>query len=207
MKKLFLIFFVVGLILFFFSCQQEHVLTPDLEETDGVITSLAKKPTASISCTTDYDFVGHLGIFDAEGRLLAWKGTISGDIVGVIKWWSVLPMSYTGQASHYEDRFEVWNAAETELLLAGDEAGSTTARHGKNSNWRTNGTVTEVGQGFEDWLGRQEHAEGHFTWAAPGLPEHGTGTFRVAGSSSKTAPGKQSTGKSAIAWGNIKAGK
>jgi hypothetical protein len=139
---------------------------------------IAKKPAPTLTGTTEYNFVGHLGEV-VDGRLLAWVGTISGDINGVIKWWMVLPTSLTGQANHYEDRFEIWNAGETVLLLAGDEAGTTTARHGKNSNWRTNGTVTEVGPGYEDWLGRQEHAEGHFTWAAPGLPDYGYGTLRV----------------------------
>jgi hypothetical protein len=176
MKALLIIFLIIGTGLLFLGCSDESALTPELGQSDQVTNFLAKKP---ISDSTEYDFVGHLGIFDSEGRLLAWKGTVSGDINGVIKWWMVLPMSYTGQASHYEDRFEIWNAAETELLLAGDEAGTTTARHGKNSNWRTNGTVTEVGQGFEEWLGRQEHSEGHFTWAAPGVPDHGTGTFRI----------------------------
>ena len=176
MKALPIMFLIIGTSLLFLGCSDESALAPELGQNDHMLTSLAKKP---ISDSTEYDFVGHLGIFDAEGRLLGWQGTISGDINGVIKWWMVLPMSYTGQASHYEDRFEIWNAAETELLLAGDEAGTTTARHGKNSNWRTNGTVTEVGQGFEDWLGRQEHSEGHFTWAAPSLPDHGTGTFRI----------------------------
>jgi hypothetical protein len=176
MKALLIIFLIIGTGLLFFGCSDESALAPELGQSGQAVTSLAKKP---ISDSTKYDFVGHLGIFDAEGRLLAWQGTISGGINGVIKWWMVLPMSYTGQASHYEDRFEIWNAAETELLLAGDEAGTTTARHGKNSNWRTNGTVTEVGQGFEEWLGRQEHSEGHFTWAAPGVPDHGTGTFRI----------------------------
>ena len=145
-----------------------------------VESALEKKPAPTLTDTTIYQFVGALEIFDAQGRLLAWQGTVSGDIVGVIKWWMVgESMSYTGQASHYGDRFEIWDAGEEELLLAGDEAGTTTARHGKNSNWRTNGTVTEVGPGFEDWLGRTEHAEGHFTWAAPGLPDEGYGTIRI----------------------------
>lgn len=144
-----------------------------------VQSALEKKPAPTLTVTTTYQFVGTLGILDAEGRLLAWQGTVSGDIVGVIRWWMVVEsMSYTGQASHYVDRFEIWSAAG-ELLLAGDEAGTTTARHGKNSNWRTNGTVTEVASGLEDWLGRTEHAEGHFTWAAPGLPYEGYGTIRI----------------------------
>ena len=140
---------------------------------------IAKKPAPSLRCTTVYDFRGDEGIFDTEGRLLGWQGVISGDIEGVIKWWMVLPMSTTGQASHYEDRFEIWNADETVLLLAGDEAGTTTARHGKNSNWRTNGIVTESSAEYEEWIGRKDHAEGHFTWVEPDWPDQGYGTFRV----------------------------
>ncbi len=126
-----------------------------------------------------YTFAGHLGQFDSEGRLLGWQGTISGDINGVIKWWMVVPFKATGQASHFEDRFEIWNADETILLLAGEEAGTTTVRHGKNSNWRANGIVTEASPGFEEWIGRHVHEGGNFIWAAPGLPSHGWGAFRV----------------------------
>ena len=138
---------------------------------------MAKKPAPSLTVTTKYDFVGHLGEV-VDGRLLAWVGTISGDIEGVIKWWMVLPTSLTGQANHYEDRFEIFDSTGA-LILAGDEAGTTTARHGKNSNWRTNGTVTEAYGEFEVWLGRKEHAEGHFTWASPGVPLEGYGTLRI----------------------------
>jgi hypothetical protein len=179
MKRLIFMFLIIGATMIFFGCSENNPTAPELFQSDQVTTTLAKKPAPTLKGTTVYDFVGHLGEVDAEGRLLAWKGTISGDINGVIKWWMVVPFDVTGQVSHYEDRFEIWNAEETVLLLAGDEAGTTTARHGKNSNWRTNGTVTEVGPGFEDWIGRPEHCEGHFTWAAPGLPDHGDGTFKV----------------------------
>ena len=141
----------------------------------------AKKPAPSLRCTTEYDFVGHLGTFDAEGRLLAWKGTISGDIEGVIKWWMALPTSPPGQASHYEERFEIWNGDETDpvLLLAVDEAGTTTVRHGKNTIWRANGVVTKAAPEFENWIGRQTHNSGNAIWAAPGVPDSGEGTFRI----------------------------
>jgi hypothetical protein len=174
--------FVVGFGLLGCGESAEPLLAPNdqsVAKSSLAGSALEKKPAPTLIGTTTYTFVGTLGIFDAEGRLLAWQGTVSGDIVGVIQWWMVgESMSYTGQASHYVDRFEILNAAG-ELLLAGDEAGTTTARLGKNSNWRTNGTITETGPGFEDWLGRMEHAEGHFTWAAPGLPEEGYGTIRI----------------------------
>lgn len=136
------------------------------------------KPAPTLTGTTEYDFVGYLGQFDAEGRLLGWEGTISGDIEGTIQWWMVVPFATTGQVSHYDCRVVILDAAG-ELLLAGDEAGSTTVRHGKNSIWRTNGIVTDASEEFENWLGRQVHEEGHFTWAAPGVPDHGYGTSRV----------------------------
>ena len=138
---------------------------------------LAEKPAPSLTGTTEYDFVGYLGEFDDQGRLLAWEGTITGDIEGVIQWWMAVPMA-SGQVSHYDCRVVILDATG-ELVLAGDEAGSTTVRHGKNSIWRTNGIVTDASEEFEGWIGRHVHEEGHFTWAAPGVPDHGTGTFRV----------------------------
>jgi hypothetical protein len=138
----------------------------------------AKKPAPTLTGTTEYDFVGHLGIFDAEGRLFAWLGTISGDIEGVIQWWMVLPTT-TGQASHYDDRCLIFDAAGA-LLLAVDEVGTTTVCHGKNTVWRANGIVTEAYGEFEDWIGRQTHNSGDATWLIPGiLPLDGEGIFRV----------------------------
>ena len=144
----------------------------------------AKKPAPTLTGTTDYDFVGYLGIFDAKGRLLCWKGTISGDIEGVIQWWMVVPTKKTGQASHYVERFEIWDInpvdPDAELLLAVDEEGTTTVRHGKNTVWRANGIVTEAYGEFEDWIGRQTHNSGDATWLIPGiLPLDGEGIFRV----------------------------
>jgi predicted phosphoadenosine phosphosulfate sulfurtransferase len=136
------------------------------------------KPAPTLTGTTEYDFVGYLGQFDAAGRLLAWQGTISGDIEGVIQWWLAVPMATTRQVSHYDDRWVILDG-EGDVLLAGDEAGSTTVRQGETSLWRTNGTVTEASEEFENWLGRQVHEEGEFTWAAPGVPDHGWGTFRA----------------------------
>ena len=140
----------------------------------------AKKPAPSLRCTIEYDFRGadDPPTFDAEGRLLCWEGPISGDIEGVIQYW-MPPGTITGQVNHFVARWEIWNATKTELLLAGDSAGTTTIRHGKNSVWRGNGIVTEASAEFEAWIGRNVHDGGHFTWAAPGLPDCGEGIFRI----------------------------
>jgi len=137
----------------------------------------AKKPAPALRGTTEYDFVALNGIVDAEGRLLCWEGPISGDINGVIQWW-MPPGTITGQVNHFVARWEIWDGGV--LLLAGDEAGTTTIRHGKNSVWRANGIVTEASPEFEDWIGRQVHDGGHFTWVIPGvLPDYGWGIFRI----------------------------
>jgi len=177
MKHFISVFLIIGSVLIFFGCQKDNPTSPELNQSDQTPIFLAKKPAPSLNCTTEYDFAGHLGIFDAEGRLLGWIGEIHGDIEGVIKWWMVVPMNTTGQASHFEARFEIWK--DGELLLAGDEEGKTNVRHEKNTVWQANGIVTEASQKFEEWIGRQVHESGHFTWADSGLPDHGEGTFRV----------------------------
>ena len=87
-------------------------------------------------------------------------------------------MRFAGQTSHYGGGFQIWISGVLVLEGVGGE-GSTTVRHGRDSIWRSNGTVTYAAPEFEDWLGRQVHQAGHFTWAAPGVPEAGFGTFRV----------------------------
>jgi len=177
MKHLIIVLLVIGSVLIFFGCQHDSPMAPELRQNDQTQISVAKKPAPSLNGTTEYDFAGHLGIFDAEGRLLAWEGEIHGDIEGVIKWWVILPMKATGQASHFKARLEIWNNGE--LLLAGYEAGKTNVRHEKNTVWQANGSVTEASEEFEDWIGRRIYEKGYFTWVAPGLPGHGDSIFRV----------------------------
>ncbi len=137
---------------------------------------------APLKVTTEYVFVGGDGEFDAEGRLLAWEGTTSGDIEGVIQWWMVVPFSITGQVSHWSYRWEIWDDTGSFLLLAGNAAGTTTDRPGKNGVWRANGIVTYVNPAFlevDDWFGRRVHDSGEFVWFSPGVPSHGWGKFRI----------------------------
>lgn len=137
----------------------------------------AKTP---LYCTTDYYFVGHLGIFDDEGRLLCWKGTVSGDINGEINWWMYILDKKCPQVTHFAgDIWEILDSETDEVLLRGDEKGTTTIRHGKNSVWRSNGKVIEAYGGFEIWVGRNVHMSGHFTWIVPGFPGSGSGIIRI----------------------------
>jgi hypothetical protein len=139
---------------------------------------------APLNVTTEYYFVGHLGTFDADGRLLAWEGPTSGDIEGIIRWWMVVPFQVKGQVTLFANaRWEIWDETDTFLILEGYEAGTTTNRPGKTGVWRANGIVTYVNSDYldvENWFGRRIHDGGEFIWAIPGeLPDWGWGKFRV----------------------------
>ncbi len=145
-------------------------------------TATAEK-SAPLNATLEYYFVGHLGEFDSEGRLLAWQGTTSGDINGIIRWWMVVPFSITGQVTHFQERWEIWDETDSFILLAGYNAGTTTNRPGKTGVWRSNGVVTYVDPytpALAKWYGRHMHESGEFFWLFPGgPPSHGDGKFRV----------------------------
>ena len=47
-------------------------------------TTAAADDPGPLKSTTEYWFVGHLGQFDDQGRLLAWEGNVSGDIDGMM---------------------------------------------------------------------------------------------------------------------------
>ncbi len=139
----------------------------------------AKKP---LYCTTDYTFVGHLGIVDDDGRLLAWQGTVNGDINGEIEWWMYILDKKCPQVTHFaNDRWMIFDTDTGDLLLKGDEQGTTTIRNGKNSNWRSNGIILETNEDLAIWIGRQVHMSGHFEWIDfdIGFPGSGSGIIRI----------------------------
>ena len=139
----------------------------------------AKKPAPKLEGTTKYSYVFE-GPIDTEGRQLVWQGPITGDIEGVIQWW-IGEITKTGGVSHYDDRCVILesDADDAPVLLAVDESGSTTTRDGQDTIWRTNGVVTDGSGGFEDWIGRQTHADGNVEFDTPGGLPGGMGTFRV----------------------------
>ena len=139
----------------------------------------AKKPAPSLTCTIDYEFVGHLGETDDDERLLVWDGEIHGDIEGQILFWIVPDggppnMPFAAHASFYEARWEIYVAGD--LVLAGDSAGTTATPLGKDGIWRGEGIVTEAYGEFEDWIGRQSYEGGNVNWD---FPFSGSGVFRI----------------------------
>ena len=139
----------------------------------------APKPVPSLNFTFECEYVAHLGIVDAEGRLLVWDGPLHGDIEGQIRWWFVPqggPPNMPGkeQVKFYEARWEILDSEDL-LLLAGDDAGTTATPGEKDGIWRGNGKVTEAYGEFEDWIGRRIYESGTVYW----YPLSGDGIFRI----------------------------
>ena len=163
-------------------------------------------PISALTCTITYNFVGHLGTIDDEGRLLAWDGEIHGDIEGVIKWWFDLSHSrQIGQTSYYAARWEIYDLVG-KLILAGDDAGTTAKPTGEDGIWRGKGTVTEASAEFEDWIGRQIYDGGNVTWDENGIPKDGEGTFRIVPVSDFNGDGKVDASDISIMAGNWNTG-
>ncbi len=141
---------------------------------------LGKKPVPALNCTIDYVLARHLGIFDSEGRILAWDGTIHGDLEGRILWWFVPGggppnMPDVAHVGFYEARWEVWDGDD--LLLAGVSSGSTALPPDKDGIWRGNGVVTEAGAEYGAWLDRPTKEGGSVVFDS--FPFYGNGFLRV----------------------------
>lgn len=118
-----------------------------------------------------------------DGYLLAWVGTIDGDIEGCIEWWIELatwtavtnPDSPT-QASHYMMKTRIYDECGGTLILETFERGTTTMAN--SPTWRANGVVTYADEAlFPGWEGRQVHESGNFSVDV--FPWEGTSTFRL----------------------------
>lgn len=121
-----------------------------------------------------------------DGYLLAWVGTIDGDIEGCIEWWiEVATWTDTtkpgspAQASHYTGMTRIYElgacGVEDDLILETLERGTTTMA---NTSWRENGVVTYADEDlFPGWEGRRVHQRGRFSVDV--FPYEGTSTFRL----------------------------
>ncbi|HSM04252.1 MAG TPA: hypothetical protein VK858_06510 [Longimicrobiales bacterium] len=159
-------------------CTGDGPISPPLE-VDAALAKVGIKPAPSLDNTIDYVFVAHLGVVDAEGRLLVWEADIDGDVEGQMKWWFVLGggppnMPEAAHVAHYEGRWEIWSGGE--IVLAGHSAGTTAQPKGKDGIWRGAGKVTETAAGYEGWMGSPIFEGGNVNWD---FPFSGQGIFRV----------------------------
>ena len=183
MKNLFLIFFVVGVIIVFFGCQQESALTPELSENEQLPASFAK-PLPYLTGTTDTPF-NFPPLPDPGGSdfPVFWKGTVVFEKVtyGLYFLSTGAPRDFS-QASPFFEYFiihEIGN--EQNVYLKGWNAGVVTYanKDPEPVKFHANGKITEAYGSFAAWQDRPIHIRGIVTWIAVGLPEKAAGTFRI----------------------------
>ena len=118
--------------------------------------------------------------------ILAWEGTIQGDVNGVIRWWidtteTVFPI-YVGRwevlASDPVYPKESCEPDET-VIMAVYSAGTNFEPVDGIAEWSGKGIVTFVTEPYLKWFGRRTTEGGWYNFAAPGLPNYGEGTFMI----------------------------
>jgi hypothetical protein len=144
--------------------------------------ALAKKP---LQATTEHTLAPP-GPPDADGYVLAWVGTIDGDIEWCIEWWielatwtNITKPDSPAQASHYTQKTRIYEVGacgvQEGLILETLERGTTTMA---NTSWRANGVVTYADPDlFPGWEGRRVHERGRFSVDV--FPWTGKSTFRL----------------------------
>jgi hypothetical protein len=183
MKKIILVFMVIGASMIFFGCQQDPALTPELGQSDQGVNSLAKKPSPNLK--------GYgVTMFDIANGPFYWEGTMNFDgydgAYGIIFESLEAPREYS-QASPYAENFWIYKKdtdftnPENVYLKGWVEGVVTNANNPPDdpSKFLSNGKIEEAYGEFEMWQGRTIHFRGFVYWNPDGLPHHAEGPVRI----------------------------
>ena len=131
---------------------------------------------------TAYYFVGVPG--SDPSWLLAWEGTIQGDVNGVIRWWLDTSESFD---SDYVTRWEVLKCdpddpslclLDAPVIMAGYSAGTNFEPVDGFVEWSGKGVVTFVAPQYAKWFGRRTTEGGWYSFDDEGNPT-GVGPFMI----------------------------
>lgn len=185
MRHLILVFLVIGSVMFFFSCQEESALAPELSLSNQVPVSLAKaKSSPNLIGTVKTDFTFTPPTF--------WNGTIDfgedfgeNHVYGITFYSYGAPRDYS-QASPFEEDFYIYESGKDwddpdYLYMKGSNSGvvSYANKAPDPVKFRANGKIEVANEPFAEWLGCNVHIRGTVTLIAVGVPKGASGTFRI----------------------------
>ena len=187
MKKLIFVFLFFGIAMLYNSCSDNNPSAPQLNQSDQVVNTLAKKPALNLTGTANTLF-NFPPLPDPDGSDLPvfWKGTIDfgDDTYGIYFLSYDAPRDYSQASPYYEDFVihEVGN--EAYVYVKGWNAGVVTNANNPPdypSKFLANGKIDEAYGPFDGWLGRNTHIRGEVIWRTDGsgLPERAEGTLRI----------------------------
>ncbi|UCH14591.1 MAG: hypothetical protein JSV22_01175 [Bacteroidales bacterium] len=187
MKRLILMFLIIGVTIVFFGCSENSFMTPESDQSDLAPTRLkGTKPAPNLIGEMDLYFT--FGNWPAEP---VWVGTVTFEDYGEygMRFYHLSPFKEYSQASPFEEWFEIYDLGDdTHVYLAGPDVGVTTTANKppEPCKYRMNGEIEVATAPFEGWLGRNVHMSGVITWQNLGTPEApviapatAPGTFRI----------------------------
>ena len=162
MKRILIMFLILGLALVFFNCTENNPTIPELKNIEEITSTLNKKPAPNLIGEMELDFVA--GLFEGELADVVWDGTVEfeGDGTYGIRFHHLSPQKGFSNASPFVEYFEIYDLVDPTLIyIAGPDEGVTTL---SNSKYRMNGEVEVANTPFTGWLGRHVHMSGIITW-------------------------------------------
>ena len=185
MKRLIILFLVIGVTLFFFGCSENNSTAPEFDQSGQLTTTLAKKPSPNLIGTAVADFG-----FISVDPLIVWQGEI--DFGGITYGLTFIshgaPRDYSQASPFYED-FIIYEyntdwTIPANVYMKGWNAGVVTYANKIPDpvKFLANGKITEAYGPFEMWQGRNVHIKGEVVWnlaATPLEPDYAESTFRI----------------------------
>ena len=186
MKKSIFVIFMIGAIVFFFGCQEEAAIAPELNESNQVTNPL-EKPSPNLIGTT-YTPFNFPPLPDPGGSDIPvfWKGTIvlGEDTYGIYFLSYTAPREFSQASPFYEEFVIHENNDEGNIYMKGWNSGVVTNANNPPddpSNFLANGKITEAYGPLEAWHGCNWHIRGLVFWRidGSGLPDRAEGTCRI----------------------------
>lgn len=179
MKRLILIFLILGIAMLYTSCSDNNPSAPEFNPKDQVTKTLDKKPAPNLIGTTDANFVA-----GTQGDV-AWDGTIEFDGDGIygIRFHHTGGAGVLGQVNHGEEYFEIYDLGNpTVIYLAGPDEGVVPLANKPPEpvKFILNGEVEVANTPFDMWSDRNIHMRGVVEWdPTTGKPLKALGVFRI----------------------------
>ena len=188
MKKLILVFLFLGIAIFYISCSDNNPSAPELNQTDQVSNTLAKKPAPTL--------IGEMELFFDLTAVPpddpVWVGTITFEDYGTygMRFYHLLSsVGVIGQVNQFEEIFEIYDLGDESIVyLSGPDEGVVPLANKPPSDTKfmANGKVEFATGIFEDWIGRNTHMSGVVIWQILNTPDgqvaapySAPGTFRI----------------------------
>lgn len=182
MKRLQLVFLVIGVTLVLTGCSENPVLGPEQDSSANANTE-EESPLLKSAKEVPHLIGIQLCDFSLEHPPVFWTGTVDfgdGNLYG-IKFISYDAPRDFSQASPFHEDFIIYDLTDETVYLKGWDRGVVTYanKDPEPVNYVAHGKIEEAYGAFEMWQGRTAHFKGVVNWVTVGLPESTEGTLRI----------------------------